>query len=51
MKTVNMKGRIAARKVARELTREEMELAAGGCASSLTGPIPPHGSYDTDCLA
>jgi len=47
MTTVNMKGRIAARKVARELTKEEMELIAAGCSSPMTGPVGK--SYDTDC--
>lgn len=43
------KRRVVARKLARELTKEELELAAGGCASPLTGPLPPPGGYDTDC--
>jgi len=42
-------GRVAARKLARELTKKELDLASGACASPLTGPTA-NGGYDTDCV-
>jgi len=49
MTTVNMKGRIAARKVARELTKEEMELTAGGSTSTFQNDYAGGSTWDTDC--
>lgn len=38
--------RILGRKVGRVLTARELASVAGG--SGRTGPIPPHGTWDTD---